>query len=867
MGKQFKFLEILFMVLVIAVLSAPTVANSAIVVNSDRDVAVPNPGEVTLRSALAEAADGESIEFAASLDGGTIELTLIADEHTVLKGEVMGIREEPSGPVSYLVGYFERDYGRSALYAQKNVVIDASALPNGITLAWVGGYENPARVLAVYGDLTMTNISITGGKSVAEELPPPDPNDEYGQLSTRARGAGLAVWGVARLRNSTLYNNHCKRDSNVPARDRDAGVFGGGIYADIVDIEDSVISGNSLWASGVSGGGIFSVGGAEANETVSKIVRSTITGNRISGMLGYGGGVYSDGGGIGKSKLLELRNCTIARNIVDVTVALPLSFVYWRGGAVYMSNGYLKMQSCTVIENQVYGVPRTDALGKPNLAGGIAATIGNAHAVERITMGHSVIAGNTVHPVTPGSGIPIPSAAYEQDIFTGSLVHFNSLGFNRIGTIDFGQMLVPVGAQSWRSLSRRHYPKPGDEDGVILEDVINLTSGITLSDTIFSAGVDAPNPAVLHYEPQGNALDQVPPSAYSVDETYAEYRIASGVTNDFLEIILGRIESHYNLSGFAAGFTADFETFLANVDIDDELPGNQPYTDPDGIPILTLADTQWFGPAGTWPKEVPNYPYIEFWHRLDAELRDRNIPDMGPELLGDAEWIALFSEVYSEVTAPLAENPEIIMSVWTLDLYNNVVLEAFDQLGRERPADALGDIGAYEHFSPPCTGMAVLDNCGECAGGDTGNQACGQDCYGDWGGTAYIDHCGQCVGGRTGIELCNPGTIIIVKQTYPDGETGSFEFSTDYSSNFFLADNGTNNSGNLLSGTYSVSEINIPAGFDLFSATCDDGSDPSAISLGPGETVTCTFTNTDSDLIFMNGFEWLANFVISVDSS
>lgn len=68
---------------------------------------------------------------------------------------------------------------------------------------------------------------------------------------------------------------------------------------------------------------------------------------------------------------------------------------------------------------------------------------------------------------------------------------------------------------------------------------------------------------------------------------------------------------------------------------------------------------------------------------------------MGPELLGDAEWITLFSEG----TAPLVENPGITMKVWTQDLYNKVVLEAFDQLGRERPADANGDIGAYELFS------------------------------------------------------------------------------------------------------------------------------------------------------------------------
>lgn len=869
MKKQLRYFASLLVVIVVAGLGSPTTAEATIVVNSIRDVADPDEGEVTLRSALASAANGESIVFDQSLDGATIELSLVGNEHSLLKGEVMGMRDEPSGPVSYLVGYFERDYGKSALYAQKNVVIDASALPSGITLSWVGGYENPARVLAVYGDLTMTNVAITGGKSVAEELPQPSLIGGYEQLSTRARGAGLAVWGVAMLRNVMLHDNHCKRDSDVSARSRDAGVFGGGIYADIVDIEDSVISGNSLWASGVAGGGVFSVGGAEAPEGASKIVRSAITGNRISGMLGYGGGVYSDGGGIGKTKVLELRNTTIARNVVDVTDAYPFSFVYWRGGGIYMSNGYLEMQSCTVVENEVYGVPRTDALGKPNMAGGIAATIGNAHAVERMTIGHSVIAGNTVQPVEAWTGAPIPSAAYEQDIFTGTLLHFNSLGYNRIGTIDFSQMLVPVGQSGWRSLSRRHYPKQGDQDGVILADVLNLTSGITLSDTVLSVGVDAPNPAVLYYEPHTGAQDQVPASAYRANETYGEYRLLSA-PNNFLAIMLGRLEKYYQLPGFAAGFTAEFETFLANVDLDDETPGNQPYTDPYGNDILTLAETQWFGPARTWPKELPNYPYIEFWHQLDAELRDRNLPGMGPELLGDAEWLDLFS--YGR-DVPLAENSGILMSVWTQDLYDAVVLEAFDQLGRGRPADTLGDIGAYEHFSPPCAGTASLDECGECAGGDTGNQACVQDCKGSWGGTAYMDNCNTCVGGSTGTDACIqdckgnwggdayiddcgfcisgtedpcalPGVIIVQKETDPAGETTSFEFSTNYSSTFFLADSETDNSGNLRPGTYSVSEINIPAGWVLSSATCDDGSDPVAIGLGPDETVTCTFINT-----------------------
>lgn len=684
-----RFSATLLLVLAMVGLGIPTVANATLVVNSLADDAAPPAGTVTIRSALAMAASGEAIVFDESLDGGTIELSIIGNAHTLLKAEVMGINYTTNPPISYLVGYLSRDYGKSALHAQKNVVIDASALPSGITLKWVGGEANPARVLAVYGDLTLTHVTITGGMSVSEALPP-NPEDPYDQLLTHARGAGLAVWGVAHLTHCTLHNNHCKRTLSVPpARSRDSGVFGGGIYADIVEMQDCVVSGNSVSADGVSGGGVFSVGGAGSAKTTSKIERSTITGNHITGVIAYGGGVYSDGGGIGNLKTLELRNCTIARNLVDYpTPVIIASYTYWRGGGVYMSNGHLFMQSCTVVENEVHGVARTDSLGKPSLAGGIAATIGNAHAVESMTIGHSVIAGNTVWEYGGGSR--------EQDIFTGSLFQFRSMGYNRIGTIDFSQMLVPVGEATWYSLCRKHYPKPGDEDGVHLADVLNLGSGITRSGTILSAGIDAPNPAVLHYNPRGNALDQVPTAPYSVSATNAEYAIQAGATNDFLAIILARIGNHYGLANFASEFTTDFEQFLASVDSDTKTAGVQPYKDPSGTPILTLPATQWFGPAATWPQELPNHPYIHFWHRLDTALLAKNIPGTGQELLGDAAWTALFS------SGRLAENRAINMSVWTTGY--GVVSETLDQLGTARPANTRGDIGAREYDSPALLG-------------------------------------------------------------------------------------------------------------------------------------------------------------------
>ncbi len=662
---------------------------SPITVNSlgDEDIQTAAIGDMTLRAALASAADSQPIIFDPSLNGRTIELDIIGDEHSILKGEVMGMREEESGPVSFLVGYLERDYGRSALYARKNVVIDASALPNGITIKWTGGDLDPARVLAVYGDLTMTNVSITGGRSVAEDIlltgarecPYPEFEDDSRQCATRARGGAVAVWGTAQISDCKLYNNHVSIPFGVPNRSRDGGAFGGGLYADIVEMENCIVSGNSVTASGVSGGGVFSVGGADSDKEISSIESSSITGNYIKGLFAYGAGVYSDGGGIGKRNTMKLTNSTIARNKVDLLFAA--NFGYWRGGGFYMSNGYLDMQSCTVVENEVTGKPRTDSLDRPNLAGGIAATIGNAHAVEEMIISNSIVAGNIVHEDGGDS--------YNHDIFTGSILHFRSMGYNRFGVVDFSQILVPVGERTWGTFARKHYPKAGDTGGIDVADVLDINNAVTNTDSILSVGVDDGQLAVLYYEPLGNAIDQVPTAPYQIDETYVDYTVNPSGTNNFLAIMLQRIEDKYSLDGnFDTNFTTDFETFLQSVDLDNETGGNQPYLDPDNNPILTLADSLWFGPREIWPKLLENHPYIHFWHQLDTALLDESIPSIGPELINYDAWATLFD------SGALDENDDIVIFFDTDQ--ETVFPQNKDQLGTSRPANAAGDIGAIE---------------------------------------------------------------------------------------------------------------------------------------------------------------------------
>ncbi len=88
------------------------------------------------------------------------------------------------------------------------------------------------------------------------------------------------------------------------------------------------------------------------------------------------------------------------------------------------------------------------------------------------------------------------------------------------------------------------------------------------------------------------------------------------------------------------------------------------------------------------------------------------------------------------------------------------------------------------------------------------------------------------------------GRIIIQKETNPNGSPQTFNFTASYMANgFTLADGQQHNSGLLLPGAYQVSET-LPQGWAQSSATCSDGSTLPNIVLDPGETVTCTFNNT-----------------------
>jgi hypothetical protein len=88
-------------------------------------------------------------------------------------------------------------------------------------------------------------------------------------------------------------------------------------------------------------------------------------------------------------------------------------------------------------------------------------------------------------------------------------------------------------------------------------------------------------------------------------------------------------------------------------------------------------------------------------------------------------------------------------------------------------------------------------------------------------------------------------TIVVTKVNVGGTQTDAFDFSSAGLGSFSLAasDTGGKPFSSLEPGTYDVAE-QASAGYVQTGAACDDGSDPEAIELASGETVTCTFTNT-----------------------
>ena len=265
-------------------------------------------GAGSLRQALANAVNGDTIAFNSSLNGQTIALTtgeLLVDKNVIINGPGANNLRVDANHVSRV---FHITLGVSATIAGLTITNgDASeaAFPAG------GGIYND------HSTLTVNDCSLSGNS---------------------------AQWGGG-IENESINGSAMLRVNNSTLRDNSAVGVGGGIYNDgsrgsaTLEIVNSTLSGNSTsW-----GGGIYN------DHATSTVSNCTISGNSASY---FGGGIFNTG--IHGSATLRVTNSTLSGNSASL------------GAGIYSygdSSTMLAVLDSTLNANGIFNALATSQLG------------------------------------------------------------------------------------------------------------------------------------------------------------------------------------------------------------------------------------------------------------------------------------------------------------------------------------------------------------------------------------------------------------------------------------------------------------------------------------------------------------------------
>ena len=232
-----------------------------------------------------------------------------------------------------------------------------------------------------YGTLTMTDSVVSNNQAIEDRLPSPTNVNasgggikSYGPLTLRnstftgnivtlatsvvnqsgrfAAGGAISIRGVFTMDGSTVSNNTVSLTGTSTDPNSNLGGNGGGMI--ILDggsgtIRDSVISGNSIAATAITGGNGDGGGGIDADSPLL-LVDSTVSDNRatLSVTSPQPGSVNgSDGGGIENDSSATIRDSTIGDN--STTATGPFGTVFAFGGALNSGNG----QTVTVADSTI----------------------------------------------------------------------------------------------------------------------------------------------------------------------------------------------------------------------------------------------------------------------------------------------------------------------------------------------------------------------------------------------------------------------------------------------------------------------------------------------------------------------------------
>jgi hypothetical protein len=294
-------------------------------------------GPGSLRQALLDANDGDTIQFDQTLDGATIALStgeLVIDKNVTINGPGPNQLTISSALTSRI---FRLTPGHTATIT--SLVISAGYGDNG-----GGGVFND------HATLTIDNCTIQGNAA------PQDQNGKGGGIYNDGSGGSATLT----VRNSTVVTNR-------------TGLAGGGIYNSdgaTLNLTNTTVSGNQ--AFGQISDTVPSQGGGIANDGTLIVTSSSINDN----FAGADGPPVPSGtgGGISSTGTLTITDSSINGNVVGLG-----------GGGIFVQ-GTATITNTTLTSNEVYGTGNDVIFGD---GGAIQIMSGT------VTISNSIFSGNT----------------------------------------------------------------------------------------------------------------------------------------------------------------------------------------------------------------------------------------------------------------------------------------------------------------------------------------------------------------------------------------------------------------------------------------------------------------------------------------
>jgi hypothetical protein len=316
-------------------------------------------GPGSLRQALAEANDGDTIDFDPSLNGQTITLTsaeLAVNKSVMIRGP---------GPDLLTISISGIQFTRIFhVMPGKSVTIDSLTIGDTSFGDCTGGILNDGATLTISNCVVQQNCAGNGGGvdndagDGTATLTVLNSSVNYNWLFPYGLGGGIRNNNGALIIVSSEISGNTATSKGEPD-----GSIGGGIYSvgGTLEVTNSTISGNHV---NVGGGGIYGSG---------TITNSTISGNSATpfiGNAGVGGGIWTQG-------VLTLSGCTVSNNVVEL-----------EGGGV-LNFGTLTITSCTLSGNTAQGkhIPSPQGGGIDNYSDSAWLEISNSTITNNLAGG------------------------------------------------------------------------------------------------------------------------------------------------------------------------------------------------------------------------------------------------------------------------------------------------------------------------------------------------------------------------------------------------------------------------------------------------------------------------------------------------